>query len=147
MLLCPPGATLLPHTPLYRSESTILVVPQRVPVEVVRPSVTTRIEDRLQSLTQQIMSRTRLERIIRDFNLYPDARRTGLMEDIVERMRKDVEITIVRAEAFRVSYAGTNPRTTMRVTERLASLFIEEIEGDYFNIMGLPIRLVYELSV
>ncbi len=54
----------------FRSETVILVVPQRVPESYVRATVTTRIEDRLQSLTQQIMSRTRLERIIQDFNLY-----------------------------------------------------------------------------
>jgi uncharacterized protein involved in exopolysaccharide biosynthesis len=112
-------------TPLYRSETTILVVPQRVPAEVVKPA-NTKLEDRLHSLTQQILSRTRLERIIHDFNLYPDERRTGLMEDVVERMRKDVDFAIVRGDAFRVRYLGTNPRLTMRVTERLASLFIEE---------------------
>jgi len=27
-----------------------------------------------------------------------------------------------------------------------AALFIEEIQGDYFNVVGLPIRLVYEMS-
>jgi uncharacterized protein involved in exopolysaccharide biosynthesis len=113
-------------TPLYRSETTILVVPQRVPADVVKPTITTSVEDRLQRLTQQIMSRTRLERIIRDFNLYPNERRTGLMEDVVGQMRKDIDITIVRTDGFRVSYVGTNPRMAMRVTERLASLFIEE---------------------
>jgi len=110
----------------YRSETVILVVPQRVPEEYVRSTVTTRIEDRLQSLVQQILSRSRLERIIQDFNLYADERRTGIMEDIVETMRRDIGVNILPGEAFRISYTGADPRTVTRVTERLASLFIEE---------------------
>jgi polysaccharide chain length determinant protein (PEP-CTERM system associated) len=110
----------------YRSETLILVVPQRVPETYVRSTVTTRIEDRLQSISQQILSRTRLERIIQDFNLYAGERRTWIMEDVVEQMRKDIEVQIVKGDAFRVAYTGEEPRTVMRVTERLASLFIDE---------------------
>ena len=117
-------ARLLPDK--YRSETLILVVPQQVPESYVRSTVTTRIEDRLQSITQQILSRTRLEKIIQDFNLYENERRTGIMEDVVEAMRKDITIQVVKGDAFRVTYSGTEPRTVMRVTERLASLFIEE---------------------
>ena len=113
---------------IYRSESLILVVPQRVPESYVRSTVTTRIEDRLQAISQQILSRTRLEQIITDFGLYPRERaRQELMEDIVERMRaEDITIDIVKGDAFRVSYAADDPRLAMRVTERLASLFIDE---------------------
>ena len=116
----------LPNT--YRSESLILVVPQRVPESYVRSTVTARIEDRLQAISQQIMSRTRLEQVVQDFNLYPQERaEQKLMEDIVERMRtKDIGIDIVKGDAFRVSYTAGDPRTAMRVTERLASLFIDE---------------------
>ena len=111
----------------YRSETLILVVPQRVPENYVKATVTTRIEDRLHSISQQIMSRTRLERVIQDFNLYPEERRTGIMEDIVERMRtREITVQVVKGDAFRVSYIGRDPRTVMKVTERLASLFIEE---------------------
>jgi polysaccharide chain length determinant protein (PEP-CTERM system associated) len=110
----------------FRSETLILVVPQRVPESYVRSTVTARIEDRLQSITQQILSRTRLERIIQDFNLYAEKRKTGIMEDIVEQMRRDIEVQIVKGDAFRVSYTADEARTAMRVTERLASLFIEE---------------------
>ena len=113
-------------TPRYRSDTVILVVPQSVSTDVVKPTVTTSISDRLQSLMQQIMSRTRLERLIQDFNLYPDERRAGIAEAVVQQMRKDIGIDIVRDDAFHISYVGTNPRTTMRVTERLAALFIEE---------------------
>src|SRR6476469_2877315 len=88
----------LPDT--YRSETVILVVPQRVPESYVKSTVTTRIEDRLQSLTQQIMSRTRLERTIQDFNLYEKQRKTGIMEDVVEAMRRDIGIQVVRGDAF-----------------------------------------------
>jgi polysaccharide chain length determinant protein (PEP-CTERM system associated) len=118
------GALLLPD--LYRSETLILVVPQRVPESYVRATVTAKIEDRLLSITHQILSRTRLERIIQDFDLYAAARRTGVMETIVEDMRRDITVKVVKGDAFRVSYVGDEPRTVMQVTERLASLFIEE---------------------
>jgi protein tyrosine kinase modulator len=110
----------------YRSETVILVVPQRVPESYVRSTVTTRIEDRLQSLVQQILSRTRLERIVKDFDLYAKERQTGIMEDVIEQMRKDIGVEVLRGDSFRISYVGDNPRMVMRVTERLASLFIEE---------------------
>ena len=110
----------------YRSDTLILVVPQRVPETYVRSTVTTRIEDRLQSITQQILSRTRLERIIQDFNLYQSERRTAIMEDVVEKMRSNINVQVVKGDAFRVSFTTDDARTSMRVTERLASLFIEE---------------------
>ena len=109
---------------VFRSDTLILVVPQRVPESYVRSTVTTRIEDRLQSISQQILSRTRLERIIQDFNLYVEQRRVGIMEDIVEQMRRDIIIQVVKGDAFRVSYTGQDPRTVMKVTDRLSSLFI-----------------------
>jgi polysaccharide chain length determinant protein (PEP-CTERM system associated) len=111
---------------LYRSDTLILVVPQRVPESYVRSTVTTRIEDRLQAITQQILSRTRLERIIQDFNLYGEARKTAIMEDVVDRMRANIQVQVVKGDAFRVSFTSDEARTAMRVTERVASLFIEE---------------------
>ena len=111
---------------LYTSDTLILVVPQQVPEAYVRSTVTTRIEDRLQTITQQILSRTRLERIIQDFNLYPEVRKTAIMEDVVERMRGSIGVQVVKGDAFRVSFTSDDARTAMRVTERLASLFIEE---------------------
>jgi polysaccharide chain length determinant protein (PEP-CTERM system associated) len=111
---------------LYRSDTLILVVPQRVPENYVKSTVTTRIEDRLQSIQQQILSRTRLERIIQDFNLYAEARRTAIMEDVVDRMRGNISVQVVKGDAFRVSFTSDEARTAMRVCERVASLFIEE---------------------
>lgn len=113
-------------TNLYRSDATILVVPQQVPEEYVKSTVTTTVADRLQSISQQILSRTRLERIILDLNLYEGARRNGIMEDIVDGMRDNIEVQTIRGEAFRVSFINEDPRTAMRVAERLASLFIDE---------------------
>ena len=71
----------------YRADTLILVVPQRVPDAYVKATVTTTVEDRLQSTSQQILSRTRLERLILDLNLYPQERKTWIMQDIVERMQ------------------------------------------------------------
>ena len=110
----------------YRSDTLMLVVPQRVPETYVRSTVTTKIEDRLNSIGQQIMSRTRLERIILDNNLYAAERESSTMQDVVEKMRRDISIEVIKGDAFRISYVGNDPRTVMTTTERLASLFIEE---------------------
>lgn len=112
---------------LYRSEAVIMMTPQRVREDLVRSTnVRTTLAERIQTISQQIMSRTRLEAIVVDLNLYPEMRRTGLMEDVVERMRRDVSVQVVRGDAFRVAYVSEAPVTAMRVTERLAGLFIDQ---------------------
>ena len=112
---------------IYRSETLIQVVPQRIPESFVRSTVTARIEDRLGGIQQMILSRSRLERIIMDFNLYPDERKVRVMEDVVARMREyDVNVRVERGDAFRVSYISRDPRIAQKVTERLGSLFIDE---------------------
>jgi polysaccharide chain length determinant protein (PEP-CTERM system associated) len=117
----------------YRSSTTILIIPQRVPEDYVRPTVTARIDERLQVISQQILSRTRLERIIQEFNLYERERQRLIMEDVIERMRQDIGLNINSgrrrnddASAFTVSYVSSDARTAMLVTERLASLFVQE---------------------
>ena len=79
---------------LYRSETLIMVVPQRIPDSYVKSTDATRIEDRLHSISEQIQSRSRLERIITDFNLYPAERASGVMEDVVRRMRADINVRL-----------------------------------------------------
>jgi polysaccharide chain length determinant protein (PEP-CTERM system associated) len=112
---------------LYQSRTRIMVVPQRVPESYVRSTVTTRIEERLSAISQAILSRATLEAIILEFNLYAEERRTQVMEDIVARMRqRDIRVTPERGEAFVVSFIGSEPGTAMRVTQRLATLFIDE---------------------
>jgi polysaccharide chain length determinant protein (PEP-CTERM system associated) len=111
---------------LYMSETSILVVPQRVPESYVRSTVSARIEDRLRTINQQTLSRTRLEQIINEFDLYAEARTSMTMEAVVNMMRGSVIPEIVRADSFRLSFVYTDPVLAMKVTERLASLYIEE---------------------
>src|SRR5690349_18171936 len=121
-------------TPLYRSETLIMLVPQRIPDDYVKSPVTTNIEDRLRTLSEQILSRSRLERVISDFKLYPDLRARGIMEDVVQRMRRDVHVKVDGKESFRVDYVSTDPKTAQKVTERLASWVIEENLRDRENL-------------
>jgi len=113
--------------PRYRATTLILVTPQKVPVDYVRSTVTSRIEDRLQSIGQEIMSRTRLEQIISEFKLYQKEAKSLALEEIVELMRKDIRLEIRGREGyFTISYTGKDPRIVTVVTNKLASLFIEE---------------------
>jgi polysaccharide chain length determinant protein (PEP-CTERM system associated) len=121
---------------VYESEALVLVVPQRIPEKFVSPTVTTDIADRIRTISQQILSRTRLERIIEEFDLYPEQRRRGIMQDVVDNMRSnDISVDIPRQRgrrsedagtSFRLAFRTENPRKAMQVTERLASVFIEE---------------------
>src|SRR5262249_41757218 len=115
-------ARLLPDE--YRSEAMILIEPQQVPENYVKPTVTMNVNERLQSITRQILSRSRLEALIQELDLYADLRRHQLMEDVVEQMRQDITVKVERGLSFRVSYVSTNPVTAMKVTERLAQFFI-----------------------
>ena len=95
-------ARRLPH--LFRSETLIQVIPQQIPESIVKSTVTAKLEERLPSISEQILSRSRLERTISDFDLYPTERAQGVMEDVVTRMRQDIKgPTLVGKESFRLS--------------------------------------------
>jgi len=120
-------ATVLPKS--YRSSTLIFVDPQKVPEEYVKTTVTGSIEDRLSTIQQQLLSRTLLQRIIDEFHLYPAMIGKYTNEEIIDWMRKQISIETVRGrnvDAFTISFIGDDPTTTMNVTNRLASLFIEE---------------------
>ena len=117
----------------YRSETLIMLFPQRVPDSYVKSTVTASIEDRLTTLQDQILSRSRLERIIVDLNLYEPLKQKLPMEEIVQRMRKDILVKVEGKDSFRVTYTSHDAVTAQKTTERLASLFIEENLRDREN--------------
>ena len=124
----------------YRSETLILVVPQRVPDAYVKPTVTASVEDRLPAISEQILSRSRLERIIDELDLYPVERQRTVMEDVVARMRtEDIALDLAANErtdevdSFRISYVSDSPTLAQKVTERLASMTIDQNVQDREN--------------
>jgi polysaccharide chain length determinant protein (PEP-CTERM system associated) len=131
-IACTSAAVIAQRMPsIYKSETLIQVIPQRIPESYVRSTVTTRLADRLGAIQQTILSRSHLERIIKDFNLYPEERKVAVMEDVVTRMReRDVDVRVERGDAFSVSFVSGDPRIAQRVAERLGSLFIDEYLRD-----------------
>lgn len=118
---------------VYLSETVILVDPQKVPDSYVKSTVTGEVRNRLGTLSQQILSATRLQKIIDTFNLYPDERKTMAREDVITKMRTNISVSIVSdfgssqdLQAFKIGYRGRDPRVVAQVTNQLASLFIEE---------------------
>jgi succinoglycan biosynthesis transport protein ExoP len=149
---------LLPKT--YRSESLILVEDQQVPENYVHGIEQRNIEQRIFLIQRQIMSRTLVVDIIKEFDLYPEEIRKRGLEAVIGRIRQaiNVEITdklVPRAksmsegmavEAFTLSFSHEDPVTAMKVTSRLASQFIEENLKDREQIaQGTSEFLNYEL--
>jgi polysaccharide chain length determinant protein (PEP-CTERM system associated) len=116
----------------YRSEALIVVIPQQVPDNYVKPTVSESVEERLPAITDQILSRSRLERIIQEMDLYKAERARGVMEDVVQTMRGDVTTSAMGrdVDSFRVSYVSNDPEKARQVTERLASLYIDQNSRD-----------------
>jgi succinoglycan biosynthesis transport protein ExoP len=139
----------------YRSEATILVSGQSVPDKYVPSNVPSQLVQRLQSMTQQILSQGKLEKIIEDFRLYEQERVSASPAGLVQQMRKNIDILpvpiddLAQAEdpataakralaiapatgkppdtlVFRLSFTAKSSRTAEQVNDALVSLFIEE---------------------
>ncbi len=115
---------------IYEAGTLILVEPKRVPGEYVRAIVPQDIRSRIGTITQQIMSRSNLERVIDQFQLFSDPKHHDMfMEDKVAVLRDQISVRVSRtgsgAEAFLINYRGKSPETVMQVTNTLAKLFIE----------------------
>lgn len=117
----------------YRSEAIILIQSRSVPDQFVAPNVVNNLAERLESMTQQILSRARLQEIIQRHDLYSAERAHSSMDSVVDEMRKDIKIepadpTKSQGEqtAFRISYSARNPNTAQEIAQELTSLFIAE---------------------
>lgn len=125
---------------IYRSQATILIEEQQIPEEFVQSTITTYAEERLKMITELVMSREKLLEIIDFYNLYSDLRKKKTTSEIIRKMRADVGLETTDANvtnrrtgksiavtiAFTLSYEGKNPETVQKVTNQLASLYLEE---------------------
>ena len=123
----------------YESDMLIQVIPQRIPPSFVQTTVTMRTVDRLGALTEQIMSRTELERLITEMDLYKEERERLPMQDVVEYMRRQLKVDPVLnrdrdADSFYVRFSYSEPGVARRVTERLGGLFIDVNQQDRGNL-------------
>ena len=117
--------------PRYQSTTLILVEQPTMPRDYVTPNVNEDLQERMQSITQQILSRTRLLHIIDQLNLYAGPHSPASSDQEIDRMRKDIDIELVRdarnqITAFNVSYSSPDPHLAQRVTSELTNLFINE---------------------
>jgi succinoglycan biosynthesis transport protein ExoP len=115
----------------YKSTTQILVEQPTMPASYVASNVNGDLQDRLASISQQILSRTRLLMIIDKVHLYDDSKRAMGPDEKVEAMQKDIGIEVVQGRnndvtAFKVSFSATNPAVAQRVTSELTHLFIAE---------------------
>ncbi len=113
----------------YEASTLILVQPQRVPTNYVRSVVSSSIGERISTISQQILSRSNLEQIIEQFGLYEDTA-SMYLEDKIAELRKRIKVRIERsrhgAEAFSISFSGSEPQRVMRIANTLASYFMDE---------------------
>jgi len=138
ILLAAVVAFILPA--VYRSEATIFIEEQEIPAEFVTNTVTSYVEQRIQTINQRIMRFARLVEIIKQFDLYPEMKDRYTTEEIVARMGSDTTLEPVSVEtidrrtgrpttatiAFTLSYEGRDPQKVQQVTNVLASLFLQE---------------------
>ncbi len=115
----------------YRSDTVIMVDPQQVPSNYVASPVTSSIQDRLSTIQQQVMSPSRLQKVIDTLALYPDLRGRAPDQDIIARMQKATTIEVANAgdrrlSSFKITFQAADPKTAALVANELANQFISE---------------------
>ena len=126
--------------PVYRSTATILIEKQEIPSELVRSTITTFADQRIQIISQRVMTRSNLLEIVKKYNLYPEDQKNEPSEVLVEKMRKDIKMNTVSADvvdprsgqptvatiAFTVGYDNESPLLAQKVANELVSLYLNE---------------------
>ncbi|MCA1805476.1 MAG: hypothetical protein LC646_09115 [Xanthomonadaceae bacterium] len=132
--------TALALPPTYRSAATILIEEQQIPSELVQSTVTSYAAQRIQTISQRVMTRQNLMDIIERFGLYVEDRKRYTTEEILEAMREDIALDMISAEvvdprtgrptaatiAFSLGFHGENPQQVQRVANELTTLYLQE---------------------
>ncbi len=133
-------AVALALAPVYRSSATIFVQEQEIPTDLVRSTVTSFADERIQVISQQVMTRGVLLQLASKYGLYEKYRERQMTEEIVERMRRNIRLSTIDAAvsdrrsgqranttiAFRISYDAPDPERAQKVVNDLVSLYLDE---------------------
>jgi uncharacterized protein involved in exopolysaccharide biosynthesis len=128
----------LPAT--YRSSATILIQEQEIPQDLVRSTITSFADERIQVISQQVLARSVLLSLIEKYDLYARQRRFDTNEEILDRMRRDIKMTPISAEvmdhktgnqvkatiAFKLSYDSHSADQAQKIANELATLYLNE---------------------
>ena len=131
-------AMLLPA--VYKSEAIILIEQQEIPSEFVRSTVTSYADQRIQVISQRVMTSQNLGEILEKYDLYSDERDREAREVILDKMRDDIELEMISADvvdprsgrpteatiAFALSFESEYPELAQKVTNELVTLFLDE---------------------
>jgi len=128
--------------PTYLSEGKVLVQSQQIPSELVRPTVTSAAQERIQVIEQRTMTRDNLVAIADKFQLYPDKRTLMSVTELVELMKKNTKIAPVELEldfkqktraalenptiVFSVGFEYGDAATATRVANELMTRILSE---------------------
>ncbi len=125
---------------VYRSTATILIEEQEIPADLVRSTITSYAAQRLQTINQRVMTRANLVAIVDKYGLYAERREHDTTDEILERMRGDIEFQTISAEvidprsghptmatiAFSLSFDGSDPGLVQKITNEITNLYLEE---------------------
>jgi succinoglycan biosynthesis transport protein ExoP len=126
--------------PTYRTGATILIEQQEIPQELVRSAISSFADQRVQVISQRVMTTQNLMTLIERYNLYPDLRESKPREVLLQKMRTDISLKMISADvidprsgrptqatiAFTISYQNRSPDLTLKVANELTTLFLNE---------------------
>ena len=132
---CLPLALIIFFIPnQYESTASVLVESQRVPEDLVRPTITGVVEERIQSVQHTVLTRSNVLELVRKLNVYPDMVDANPTR-IVNRFLNSTTISLSRSgsgrrtggtTAFDLTFSSGNPATAQRVAGELVTLFLNE---------------------
>ncbi len=125
---------------IYRSEGTILIEQQEIPPDLIRSTVTSYAGERIQNISQRVMTNENLGKIIEEYGLYKEELQKESLTTIVKKVREDISLDMVSADvvdprsgrpttatiAFKLAFNHKNPRRAQKVTNELISLYLNE---------------------
>src|SRR5499427_7191679 len=131
-------AFLWPAT--YSSTGTILIEQQELPADLVRSTISSFADQRLQVIKQRVMTTENLLGIIQRYDLYAELRRKKVREVVIDTMRRDIHFELISADvidprsghptratiAFSVGYSNRSPEIAAKVANELVTLFLQE---------------------
>src|SRR6266702_1425093 len=124
-------AFLWPDT--YLSYAVMRITPSQVSDRTVPTNFNLHMQDRMNTMLQDVTSRSKLINMIKKFNLYPSEQAKRPLEDIVEDMRLSIHIDHVEnsrtqqqkslGSAFRIAYQYQNRNDAQKVVQEMVNSF------------------------